>query len=154
MTEATTTEETESRYTKDELKALSIPWFLDAKNPDNIRRREEHRARYVDPWSNFSRNKTVATKRSSIPAKEGTEVEAAATPVTNTIRSKPGASQVIRIIAELKHKAGSKAEAKSAGIRDGMTVAEYKANSLGFTGNWQTSYLKYLVDKKLIKLEG
>lgn len=62
---------------------------------------------------------------------------------------------VIRVLVDkYPHKAGTLAEIKSNGFKDGMLVTEYKKNSLGIKGSWQASHLKYCVDKGLVKIEG
>lgn len=62
---------------------------------------------------------------------------------------------VIRVLVDkFPHKEGSKAEIKSGGFKDGMTVAEYKKNDLGMKSGWQTSHLKFCVEKGFVKIEG
>jgi hypothetical protein len=64
------------------------------------------------------------------------------------------ASAVIRVLTtDFGHRPGSKAEIKSNGFRDGMTVAEYMANDLGIKGKWHMSHINHCLGKNFIKLE-
>jgi len=155
------TEATEAK--KDDVDPFEIPWFLDAKNPENIARRAELAKILTAKMAT-----KAAPKRASRPAKSVATMPKAEQVITKphmTIavpapackpkNSKLNGDMIIRVLVkEFGHKAGSKAEIKSAALKDGMTVAEYMANDLGISGKWHSSHLSHCVSKNFIKLEG
>ena len=75
-------------------------------------------------------------------------------PVAKPTKGKLSGDAVIRVlVTEFGHKAGSKAEAKSAALKDGMTVAEYMAIDLGYAGKWHSSHISHCIGKNFIKME-
>lgn len=60
------------------------------------------------------------------------------------------------LVDSFPHRAGSQAEAKSALLKTGMTVAEYQTagTGLGLKGNWHLAHIKYCVSYNLISVEG
>jgi len=140
---------------------MDIPWMLDAKNPVNIAAREARRTarpQRVEPAGEL--------KHMLRPAKSVTTMPTASKPDTpapvamprpaavKTRSSKVNGKAVIRVlVTEFGHKVGTKAEKKSAGLRDGMTVAEYMANDLGIAGKWHGSHISHCLGKGFIKLE-
>lgn len=157
MTEATKPETTEDD-------PLALPWFLDAKNPENIARRAERaKHRLVRPAK--APPKRVAKPAKSVATMPVSDKQTDTKPdkVINVPAPKPApapkkgklsADAIIRVlVTEFGHKAGSKAETKSAALKDGMTVAEYMAVDLGYAGKWHTSHLTHCLGKNFIKLE-
>lgn len=152
---------------------LEIPWFLDAKNPVNIAIREKTAGQLAfetkrrNPTFQHKPAKSVQTDPTAKPdsktniakkAAKQTGVEVVNIPLqpggTADFKGSPTTSQIIRVLTmDFGHKAGSKAETKSNGFRDGMTVDEYMSNDLGISGKWHKSHIKHCVDKGFIKLE-
>lgn len=143
---------------------MEIPKFLDLSIPANVKARELAREVYkaarMHAIRNAARKPVVQTK----PAKSVVTAPRADKPVSKPAvkaaapakkSGKHGTDAVIRVLVDtFGHKAGSKAEAKSAALVDGMTVAEYTANDLGFAGKWHASHISHCVGKGFIKLEG
>ncbi len=137
---------------------LSIPWFLDATNPVNVERRKklkkELEAARPAPAKAFKQvrpAKSVQTDLTVPKAKPSPTARPAPAKVT---KDKQADTRIIRVlVSEFGHKTGSQAETKSNGFRDGMTVAEYMADSLGLKGKWHKSHISHCVSKGFIKLE-
>ncbi len=167
---------TEATYTVAEYEdaerenALIIPWFLDAKNPENVKRRLARAKLLVNKTPKKVTPKRVSKPAKSVATMPTAEAEqpapkpakakpAKATPPAPKAASMPtkgklNGDAIIRVlVTEFGHKAGSKAETKSAALKDGMTVAEYMALDLGFAGKWHSSHISHCVGKKFIKLE-
>lgn len=162
---------TEATYTAADYEAamaensLTIPWFLNAKNPDNIKRRADRAEAHAIKPSTKSPPKRVAKPAKSVATMPKAEqvvtkpekvidVPAPAPKPTTTKKGKLNGDAIIRVlVTEFGHKAGSKAEAKSAAMEDGMTVAEYMAIDLGYAGKWHSSHLSHCIGKNFIRLE-
>lgn len=157
MTETTTTAK------KTKAHPLDIPWFLDAKNPINIARQKAN-AHQPELKDGFVTRRTTAPVK-DVVAEQTAPVTPTVKPVATVINPTPviapkpkkaklSGSEIIRVLVkEFGHKPGSKAEIKSAGLRDGMTVAEYMSDNLGIAGKWHTSHISHCVGKAFIKLE-
>lgn len=166
---------TEATYTDEEYKdamadnSLMPSWFLNTKNPDNIKRRAERAKLYAAAAPTKATPARVSKPAKSVATMPAAEAEQPApkpakTKPAKVTPSKPAAtpktgklngSAIIRVlVTEFGHKAGSKAEAKSSALKDGMTVAEYMADDLGISGKWHSSHISHCVGKKFIKLEG
>ena len=141
---------------------LSIPWCLDVRNPKVAAQRakaaeefkQEKRAA-SKPKASFAPAKSVATDPTA--KEEPKVVKETKAPATKAKAAKANEADdlIIRVLVDdFGHKPGSKAETKSAAFKNGMTVADYMADDLGFAGNWHKSHIKHCVDKGFIKLEG
>ncbi len=160
MTEATYTDTEYDAATQVNL--LAIPWCLNVNNPVNIAAREARRTarpqKKVEPAGELKHMLRPAKSVTTMPAASNPDTPApVATPrpaAVKTRSSKVNGAAIIRVlVTEFGHKVGSKAEKKSAGLRDGMTVAEYMADDLGIAGKWHGSHISHCLGKNFIKLE-
>ena len=150
--------------TENAFEEMEIPKFLDLSNPANVKARDLAREAYKAARMHAIRNAAKAPKVKTNPPKSVVTQPAPQKPVSKPAvkvaakakkSGKYGADAVIRVLVkEFGHKVGSKAEAKSAALVDGMTVAEYTANNLGFESKWHASHISHCVGKGFIKLEG
>ena len=70
-------------------------------------------------------------------------------------KAKKTVGPVIRVLVDdFGHKPGSLAATKSSGLKDGMSVAEYKAIDLEIGKGWQSGHLKNMVRRGFVKIEG
>lgn len=154
----------------DDFELPPIPWFLDCKNPEVIARRAASKVRLE------LERKEAINKRMAKPLnvqRKGKGVAAAlqaktvpvvpkSKPAATPLPAKPKAAKyaddaVITVtVDKFPHKVGSQAEAKSALLKSGMTVAEYQAagSGLGLKGNWHLAHLRYCLGYNYISLEG
>lgn len=153
-----------TNITENVFEEMEIPKFLDLSNPANVKARELARDAYTAARMHAIRNAARPPVVKTNPPKSVVTAPAPAKPVSKPAvkpaatakkSGKYGAGAVIRVLVkEFGHKVGSKAEAKSAALVDGMTVAEYTAIDLGFAGKWHASHISHCVGKNFIKLEG
>jgi len=148
---------------------FEIPWELDVKNPVNIGRRRqlreqlENERRQIEaklstrkPLIMRKPAKSVRTQPNAETAPSKPKVKAVSKPVApkGPRASKYDDTAIIRVlVTDFGHKPGSQAVAKSAALVDGMTVAEYKSDGLGFNGKWHTSHISHCLGKGFIRLE-
>ncbi len=159
MTEATYTDAEYAAATQVNL--LAIPWCLNVNNPAAIAAREARQTvklQKVEPAGELKHVLRPAKSVATMPAASEPDTPApVATPrpaAAKTRSSKVNGAAIIRVlVTDFGHKVGSKAEKKSAGLRDGMTVAEYMANDLGYAGKWHGSHISHCLGKGFIKLE-
>lgn len=160
MPEATWTDEEFDEATK--FNILESPWYLNPRNPVVKARRDERirifqaelTTKAAPKRFSFKPAKSVATMPTATQAVTKPTKVIAVPQTAPKPEGKLNGSAIIRVlVTEFGHKAGSKAEAKSAALKDGMTVAEYMATDLGFTGKWHSSHLSHCIGKKFIKLE-
>ena len=165
MTEATWTDAEFDEATK--FNILESPWYLNPRNPEVKARRDERTrifhaelaAKAAPKRFSFKPAKSVSTMPKpeqdiTKPVKVIDVLKATPKPSPAPRKGKLNGSAIIRVlVSEFGHKAGSKAETKSGALKDGMTVAEYMANDLGFAGKWHGSHIAHCISKSFIKLE-
>ena len=150
--------------------SLDIPWSLSFKNPDVVAAHKERHAGYkaqrlaaaekakVKPVVRREA-KSITTAPEELKPATASKPEKAVAPKPAPA-AKPGAMSddaVITVLVDsFPHRAGTQAEAKSALLKTGMTVAEYYAagSGLGLSGKWHIAHLKYCVKGNFIKIEG
>ncbi len=154
----------------DDFEMLQIPWFLDCTNPEVIARRAESKARN-ELARKEALNKRMAKPLNAKPKSKGIAAAHKAKTQPVAPKSKPAAipapakpkaakyadDAVITVtVDKFPHKVGSQAEAKSALLKTGMTVAEYKKTGtpLGLKGNWHIAHIRYCLSYNYISLEG
>lgn len=149
---------------------LTLPKFLNRKDAKTVALVDKGRAAFNDERrATQERRAAEATKARLIKATkdERTKVKdltpkvtvAKSTPAKPIKAAKSAMSPdaVLTVLVDsFPHRAGSQAEAKSALLKTGMTVAEYQAagKGLGLKGNWHLAHIKYCVNYNLIKVEG
>ena len=149
---------------------LEIPWFLDCKNPEVAARRKKTHGAWRQQQKELAEKRKMKPNVSKLAKSIATapethkpvtaKPEKPATPKPAPKASKPGAMSddaVITVLVDsFPHRAGSQAEAKSALLKTGMTVAEYQAagSGLGLSGKWHIAHLKYCVKYNFVKVEG
>ena len=150
---------------------LALPSFLDRKNPDTIVVVEKGRTAYLAERKEASeklaveraksRNLKVARKKKAAVIKPKVSkpvVKPALTAkLVRATKSAISPDAVLTVLVDaFPHRAGSQAEAKSALLKTGMTVAEYQVAGagLGLKGNWHLAHIKYCVNYNLISVEG
>ncbi len=148
---------------------LTLPKFLDRKNPKIIALVEKGRAAHQsERRASSERRAAEAVRISNIVAasrkvikKTPAEKSKVAKPVAKPEKAVRATKSAISpdailtvLVDSFPHRAGSQAEAKSALLKTGMTVAEYQAAGagLGLKGNWHLAHIKYCVNYNLIKV--
>jgi len=150
---------------------LALPSFLNRKDPDTIAVVEAGKVAYLAERREAAERRAVerakvrkleAANPKKVAAVKATKKAKVAKPVSKptkpvkAAKSKMSDVAVITVLVDsFPHRAGSQAEAKSALLKTGMTVAEYQAAGagLGLKGNWHLAHIKYCVNYKLISVE-
>lgn len=154
-----------TKKAKDEI--LALPSFLDRSNPDTIAVVEKGKTAYLAERreaaeklavqrAKVRRLSTARKKAASVKPKVTKPVAKPATPV-KAAKGKMSPVAVITVLVDsFPHRAGSQAEAKSALLKTGMTVAEYQAAGagLGLKGNWHLAHIKYCINYNFISVKG
>lgn len=145
---------------------LTLPTFLDRKNPKTIALVEKGLAAHKDERRASSERRAAEAVRISniaaaarkvikkTPAKKSNATKPVAKP-EKAEKGKMSPDATITVLVDsFPHRAGSQAETKSALLKTGMTVAEYQAAGagLGLKGNWHIAHIKYCVNYNLIKV--
>lgn len=123
---------------------------------DERRATQERRAAEATKARLIKATKDERTKVKDLTPKATAAKSKPAKPVRAT-KSAISPDAVLTVLVDaFPHRAGSQAEAKSALLKTGMTVAEYQAAGagLGLKGNWHLAHIKYCVNYKLISVEG
>ena len=146
---------------------LTIPWFLDCRNPEVQAKREASAAKFAkiqkeaaDKRATAPAAKKIAKSVKTAPAATKPEKPMKVVKAPTPAVKKPGAfadDAVITVLTDdFKHREGSQAESKSALFANGQTVAEYVAagEGLKLKSKWQMLHIKNAVAKGQIKVDG
>lgn len=154
----------------DDFELQTIPSFLDCTNPDTIKRRAESKARLeitrkealdkrmAKPLNVKRKSKGAAAAQQAKTVPVVPTSKPAATPLPAKPKTAKYADDAVITVTvdKFPHKVGSQAEAKSALLKTGMTVAEYQAagSGLELKGNWHLAHIRYCLSYNYISLEG